>query len=146
MTDGRVEVTYCDDIRDELRGKHSLIGVYREDLFVGDIPFTLSKLCAWVSVISPTSRPFKKLRVRLVQGEEETPLYDTGEYDYLSSEREEAEERVETPTAFFAIVFSPFIVKKETFLSVIAETEDGELRGRRLRIRKMSEPDQNLSP
>jgi hypothetical protein len=35
----------CDDIRQEVGNKISLIGIYAKDIFVTKIPFTLPKLC-----------------------------------------------------------------------------------------------------
>lgn len=40
----------CDDIRQELGGKVSLMGIYGRDLVVPDIPFMLPKLCLWISI------------------------------------------------------------------------------------------------
>ena len=35
----------CDDIRQEVGNKISLMGIYSKDIFVPEIPFTLAKLC-----------------------------------------------------------------------------------------------------
>jgi hypothetical protein len=46
------EVTlFCDDIREELNGKVSLIGLYARDIIIHkDLPIKLSKLCFFTSV------------------------------------------------------------------------------------------------
>jgi len=37
---------FCDDVRYELNGKVSLMGIYNDQMFVPDFPITLPKVCA----------------------------------------------------------------------------------------------------
>lgn len=62
---------FCDDIREEIGGKTSLMGCYGPELVVPDFPVTLSKLCAAVRIFSPADRPFKELRIVVLQDDEE---------------------------------------------------------------------------
>jgi hypothetical protein len=39
----------CDDIRQEIGNKVSLMGIYGKDVLVAGIPFVFSKLCLWVT-------------------------------------------------------------------------------------------------
>jgi hypothetical protein len=48
-----VETLFCDDIRHEVGGKLSYIGVYSGGLFVRAFPVTLPKLCLAPSGSSP---------------------------------------------------------------------------------------------
>lgn len=38
---------FCDDIRHEINGKMSLMGVYGDIMYVPDFPITISKICAF---------------------------------------------------------------------------------------------------
>jgi len=71
VTERTLSGYFCDDIREEVGGKTSLIGCYGPELAVPDFPVTLSKLCAAVIVRSPAAKPFKELRIVVLQGDEE---------------------------------------------------------------------------
>ena len=52
MTDGRQSwgtTIFCDDVRAEIGGKITLVGVYPSDMLVhGSFPLTMPKFCLWV--------------------------------------------------------------------------------------------------
>jgi len=48
-----LQVLYCDDIREEMGNKLSLMGVYANDLLVPKLPATISKLCVAVRLAIP---------------------------------------------------------------------------------------------
>jgi hypothetical protein len=59
MTGKRTVIAqFCDDVRQEIGNKFSLMGCYGTDLYVPAFPFTLPKLCAFVHVRTPRERPF----------------------------------------------------------------------------------------
>jgi hypothetical protein len=66
-----VQTIFCDDIRHELGGKLSYIGVYSGHLFVPAFPVILPKLCLALSVITPASQPFRKLELRIFKDDEQ---------------------------------------------------------------------------
>jgi hypothetical protein len=133
MNDRRVEVIYCDDIRNETGNKHSLMGVYHGNLVVNSFPAQFPKLCVWIYAMTPRNRPFENLRIRVIQGEEETLLFDS---EAIDPPDDLPGEDTETQSVMGAIVFSPLHVTAETFLRVIVETGSEVLEGRRLRIKK----------
>lgn len=49
---------YCDDIREEISGKISLIGVYSDTLFSPKFPTFMPKLCAVVYARTDEEHPF----------------------------------------------------------------------------------------
>ena len=51
MTDRYISTIFCDDIRHEVNGKMSLIGVYGGDLSVPSFPFTLNKFCISAKIV-----------------------------------------------------------------------------------------------
>lgn len=54
-------VVYCDDIRQEIGAKTSLIGLYNGQLGVPEYPCALPKLCIVVSVSTPKEQMFGDL-------------------------------------------------------------------------------------
>lgn len=55
---------YCDDVRFEVNGKTSLIGVYADTMYIPAFPAHLSKLCAVVTAITPSDQPFKDFAIK----------------------------------------------------------------------------------
>jgi hypothetical protein len=39
----------CDDIREEIGNKLTLIGIYEQEIFVSKLPYTFPKLCFFIS-------------------------------------------------------------------------------------------------
>lgn len=65
MTETRNLVAlFCDDIRQEVGNKYSLMGCYGDELIVEKMPAILSKLCVQLRVQTPLDRPFKQLVFR----------------------------------------------------------------------------------
>lgn len=63
--------TFCDDVRQELGNKLSLMGVYGPDLIVQSFPTTLAKLCCLFNLRIPIEQsPRKKIVFRLQRDEE----------------------------------------------------------------------------
>ena len=60
---------FCDDIRHEVGGKFSYIGVYSGQMFVPSFPITLPKLCLAMNVVTSADTPFRKLAMRLLMDE-----------------------------------------------------------------------------
>lgn len=46
MTGAHMVALFCDDVRNEVGNKLSLMGVYGQDLLLREFPTTLPKLCA----------------------------------------------------------------------------------------------------
>jgi hypothetical protein len=61
---------FCDDVRQEIGNKFSLMGCYGTDLYVPTFPITLPKLCVFVHVRTAREHPFERLTLRLVRGSE----------------------------------------------------------------------------
>jgi len=54
---------YCDDIRHELSGKTTLVGVYSGKLIAASLPASLAKLCVVLNLATPLERPFREVSV-----------------------------------------------------------------------------------
>src|SRR3990172_3366402 len=129
---------FCDDIRQEIGGKLSYIGVYGGQMFVPSFPITLPKLCLAMSMITPVDTPFRKLAMRILKDDtqlaegvlDETQLAGAVEAS-TDVPADERKDRILTLQSMF--VFSPFQLEGPCTLKVRVETESGELRGVGLR-------------
>jgi hypothetical protein len=132
MTARRLETLFCDDIRHEIGGKLSLIGVYSAVLLVREFPVTLPKLCLSIKLVTPADSPIQTLTLRVLRDDEtlqELVVSDT-ELETLpdvSSDSEESQER--TLVMQMLLVFSPLRFDRPGILRVHAQTEAEELRG-----------------
>lgn len=135
-----VEVIYCDDVRQEVGHKISLMGIYGSDLVVNGFPTTVHKLCLSVRVLTPIEEPFEKIEIFVSQGEKDKQrdLIATGPLDMPPSDQ-----FLIDGSKMFVIqtfcVLSPFNVEEETVLRVRVKTEKEELRGVGLRIKAMEQ-------
>ena len=143
MIERHVQTIFCDDIRHEINGKISYIGVYSSDLIVPSLPVTLPKLCLSVKVVAPADKPLESLTLRILKNEEvlqeisveEEQLNTASESsEYMTDE--ERQERVQS--AQFMLVFSPIQFEERCVLKVRVQTEDEELQGIGLRIEQAS--------
>lgn len=127
---------FADDVRQEVRGKFSLIGCYGEELICDRLPALLPRLCAHVRAVTPRLRPFERLvfRARLngeLLGEieiSEAQLRDA----VVVAERVPELERISVNAV---MAFSPLSVSEAGLLVVEAETEEGVLAGSLLKLR-----------
>jgi hypothetical protein len=135
--DRQIQTVFCDDIRHEVGGKLSYIGVYSGVLFVPTFPATLSKFCLAMNVLTPADRPFATLAVRLLK-DEDVLVEGTLDDAQLSAAVNVPADDVMAKDRILAlqsiIVFSPFVLEGPCTLRVRAETEEGELRGLGLRV------------
>lgn len=135
MMTRHVETLFCDDIRHEIGGKLSYIGVYSGGLFVPAFPVTLPKLCLSVRIVTPASEPLRTLILRVLKDEENLQelTLDEDQLAAASDADEDAtEERIQMTQ--FMLVFSPIQFDEPCTLKVRVQTETGELRGMALKV------------
>lgn len=133
---------YCDDIRQEVGGKLSLIGVYNTVLYVPQFPVTLPKFWILATHVSPSSERLKTLKMRVFKDNE--PLADldaTPEHlDQLANPREpvvplpDGSKRV--VSSHMHVCFSPLVLDRPCVLRVAAITDKGEVRGLGLQVQQ----------
>lgn len=135
-----LSVVYCDDVRFEVGGKHSLIGCYAGDLLVETMPAVLPKLCIFAQLYTPIEKPFGRL---VFKGYRDDELF--GEVGVPSAEltKEGPPPRAGATRAAVGafITLSPLSISEASVLRVEAETEDGTVIGNRLYIGLRSEFD-----
>lgn len=138
MVDRHVFTLYCDDIRNELGNKSSLMGIYAGDLFVEKFPIVLPKLCAYVVLKSSVDDPIKALSIRLMKDDEQAAIIsippDELERVACDVKQNSRYPDISAMSINVALSMAPFFLDKECTLRTIAETENGELLGPRLKI------------
>jgi hypothetical protein len=145
MITRHVETLFCDDIRHEMGGKLSFIGVYSGGLFVPAFPVTLAKLCLSVKIVTPADEPLRSLKLRVLKDEDVLQEIVVDEAQ-LAAASDSTEDITEQPgnerihVTQFMLVFSPILFDGPCILGVRAQTEEGEYRGMALRVDQAPPP------
>jgi len=88
--------------------------------------------------MTPVQRPFKKLLIRLLKGDNTLGQYDVDEKILINQANLRAPKLDETGDQLIvfgtSFVFAPFEIDKETMLRIRVQTEDEELKGPGLSI------------
>jgi hypothetical protein len=140
-----VETVFCDDIRQEVGGKLSLIGVYSGGLLVSAFPVTLPKLCLFVRVVTPGEEPLRSLKLRVMKDDDVLQEIVMDE-EQLAAASDSTEDTTEEQSkgrvrlAHFLLVFSPIQFVEPCSLRVRIQTEHGELAGVGLKVEQMQAP------
>lgn len=139
VSEPRIETIFCDDIREEVGNKRSLMGIYHGEMFVHSMPILLPKLCFYITYITDISEAPIKLEIRVVKGVEEIELITTGEIQPDSKYEEPPNNNLGVPfknrTMIMAFTLSPFTIEEETVVRVVVVTDSGKTYGPCLRIR-----------
>jgi len=133
---------FCDDVRMEAGNKLSLMGIYRNQLYVPSFPFTLIKLCLVINVRTPADQPFKELKYKILHDDEEKTTLEISPDDLGSTfdPPEDGEEYQQTHQAVLTV--HNLKVEKPMKIMVRAETPDGEIKAGALLI---SMPEEQLT-
>lgn len=128
---------FCDDIRQEVGNKYSLMGCYGQEIVIEKLPAALPKLCAQLKVVTPLDRPFKKLVFRAFLNDDLL-----AEIEMPPDQLEKAASEVVLTEDSFRLTFmavmgfSPLMVPGPSKLRIEADTEDGVLKGGSIRLRE----------
>lgn len=138
-----VETLFCDDIRHEINGKLSYIGVYSGTLFVPVFPVTLPKLCISVKIVTPANEPLRSLTLRVLKDDEilQEIVFDKEQLVSASEvlvELSDEERRLRVQMPQFLLAFSPLHLDQACTLRVRALADHEELRGVGLIIDQIS--------
>lgn len=143
MITRHVETLFCDDIRHEINGKLSYIGVYSSALLVPALPVTLPKLCISVKIVTPANEPLRSLTLRVLKDDEilQEIVFDKEQLVSASEvlvELSDEERRLRVQMPQFLLAFSPLHLDKACTLRVRALADHEELRGVGLIIDQIS--------
>lgn len=139
-----VHVRYCDDIRHEIGGKTTLVGLYNSSMVLPSVPATVSKLCVVVTITTPIKRPFTRLHVTLQLDDVELTSAEAPVAVLDPGGRSAGDSVLMAHN--FVIVLSPFQVDVPGKLRVVVDTENGRLRGNGLRIMTQEKPSEAIRP
>lgn len=134
-----VSVIYCDDIRNEVGNKQSFIGIYRSELYVADFPVVLPKLCIVINVQTSGDQPFKSLKLRILNFDDQIAEAVLPP-EALAGQQAEAVASATPPGAdgflvcSMAVVLSPLKVDKPMRLRIRVDADGTELKGPALGI------------
>lgn len=121
---------YCDDIRQEVGNKKTFVGVYNDTLLSINKDYVfLPKLCIVATFGTAKSDPLKTLKFTIRFNNK--VIHEMSHSD-MSLVKEESEADLLIYGALISI--SPFSIKEEGILNVIAETDREEVAGNALKI------------
>lgn len=127
MSEARyVTVQYCDDVRQEVGNKFSLMGCYGESMLVPSFPTLLPRLCAQVRVYTPVNRPLSELVIRVYRGEE---VISEITAPIVPVDPATLPKWVTRNVVNALMVMSPFPIERACTLRVEAVTEEGAIDG-----------------
>ena len=140
---------FCDDFRQEVGGKYSLMGVYQADLiYSNDLPFYLPKFVIFIKYHELAGQFSDDLILNIfMPGDEEkkpTFAHTFARSDLvaapISIPVEDDSERIFALT--YPTIFAPFLINKEGFIAVRMQCGDITTKLGRLVIRKVRSTDQ----
>lgn len=135
MTGNRTVIAqFCDDVRQEIGNKFSLMGCYGTDLYVPAFPITLPKLCAFVHVRTDRAHPFGRLTLRLLRGDDVLSEL-VANPDKLNAGDTPDWARWVSMTGILAV--TPFHASGPCRLRVVAETESGTIESGQFLVERM---------
>ena len=126
---------FCDDVRQEIGNKFSLMGCYGTDLYVPSFPMTLPKLCAFVYVRTPREHPFEQLALRLVRGSDVLSELVANPEKLNAGDTPPEWARWVSMTGILAV--TPFHASGPCRLQVLAETESGTIESGQFLVEKL---------
>lgn len=149
MNDNRLIIAnFCDDVRLEVGYKYSMMGCYSGELIVNEIPSVLPKICAVVTAITPIGDPFKKLIFRAFLNES-LLLENELPQQELEANQKQLQEHAEPENTRISLKIHlsiiTLVIEANSILRIEAETEDGVIKGSRLRLRMRASEDMPIS-
>lgn len=134
---------FCDDLRHEINGKLSLMGVYTGDMYVPHFPITLPKICAFIELHIPLDQTADVI-VTVMKGAEKL---STISLNHPPQENFPAETKHGKPYVYKhmagAMEFPAMTFEEACLLDVIAQCGDQSLVAGRLWVTtfpKIEEP------
>jgi hypothetical protein len=65
-----LSVIYADDLRQEIDGKITIVGMYQSQMLVPAFPFVIPKLAILMTAATPVNDPFGKVTLKLLKDTE----------------------------------------------------------------------------
>jgi len=135
----QISTIFCDDIRQEVGGKLSLMGVYSGVMFLQALPATLPKLCVSLTALTSTECPFQKISFKILKGDDLLVENDLDANQLIESSKnqdgsmDDGKDKIQLIN--MALVFSPLNIEEECVIRVRVYADGEELRGPGLTIK-----------
>lgn len=136
---------FCDDVRDEVSGKKTYVGVYfNEMLLFNPLPALIPQFALAITYLEPLSEPVEQVNLKVFVPGEETEsevaadvLLPVDRVDTLNEKNKDP--LAEYRAHIFHFKITPFLIQQEGYVKVRAYIGDREIRLGSLRIRVASE-------
>jgi hypothetical protein len=139
--DRKFRVTYCEDVRIEVTGQMSIIGIFMDAIRFPVFPATLPKFCFFIEVGTPVERLFKHLHFS-VYTESGLKIIDQEVPHDILSQQEAAlpniefdEEGPKLLSLRMNLMATGVTFDEPTVIRSKLTTELGEVKGQSLRVR-----------
>lgn len=130
MNESRYVVSqYCDDVRQEIGGKYSLMGCYGEELIVDNFPTVLPKLCIQIRIFTPMEKPFEKLIFRAFMNDDVVAEL-TAEHIQIT------QSNISEYSVTAIMVIAPLQINERSKISTEVDTGDAVISANSLTIRE----------
>ena len=139
MIQRTLQAIFCDDIRQEVSGKHTLVGVYSGGLFVQNFPAMIASLSIFVRFMTAAKSTPESLSVRVVKGDQVIHEFAVPGSDLKrikeSAPAGSSEENIQTMQFMIGLNQLPF--EGDSALHVEALTDEGTYMSTPLTIGQM---------
>lgn len=134
--ESHVQVVWCDDIRQEIGGKLSFMGVYAGGLVIPVEAIVLPQLYVWVQLHSPLSKPITEIVARIIQDDGSVVVESKADGVVPPEMVAKSDPRKTMHTVGMIFQIAPFAIspKCQYFEVVVTQNSETELRGRKLWI------------
>jgi hypothetical protein len=140
---------FCDDIRQEVAGKYSIMGVYQADLVApssATLPIVLPKLCILIMYFEKPNIHKEDLNVMIYLSHFDEPIFtQTIRRDDIRWVPFQGDRSIDTDVdpviaITIPVTFSPFVMEKECFIRVRGKLGDETIKLGTLYLRVAKEP------
>lgn len=143
---------FCDDIRDEVTGKKTYVGVYLQDMVIaGEFPLLIPQFAMAITYLEPLNSPIYPVSVKIFVPTPENESEVVADIQLPVERAENISNQDVDPLAqyrahllYFKI--SPFVIPSEGYVKVRAYLNDEEIRLGSLRIRRPKEGESIIFP
>jgi hypothetical protein len=130
---------FCDDVRQEVGGKMSLMGIYTGDLLVPQQPWVLPKLCVVTTVVTPSDKPFETLVIRIATAntvllEQELPSDAINQIQSALKKNTDPADPCSKMAVVVNLAIAPLAIDSSFTVKVMAIADGEELNSGRLKV------------
>lgn len=116
---------FCDDVREEKRGKKTIVGVYSFEVDVDNFPYTFPRLCVYSQFVYSTDKPIERFSLKLYSDGELLMDHPAPEA-FIKSSREMSIAQGRPTTALFTAIEMISVEVSEPSVMIAVMEVDGE--------------------